>query len=53
MTRLRYALVAAVPVLALVAARAYLGYCYPGCAIWTIDNPEYLLFFCYLCGYVA
>lgn len=43
--------VAAVPMLALVAARATLGYCYPGCSIWSDSNPEWYLFLCYLCGY--
>ena len=51
MIRLRYALVAALPVLTLIAIRSvYLsGYCFPGCSIYTPDNPEFYLFLCYLC----
>jgi hypothetical protein len=47
--RLRFALAAAVPTLALVAARTVYGACYPLCAIYHEGNPEYWLFFCYLC----
>jgi hypothetical protein len=47
----RLALAAALAVLptlvfALVIAS---GYCYPGCIIWTPDDPQWILFFCYLC----
>jgi hypothetical protein len=49
MKRLRYALAAAVPMLALVAIRTYAA-CFPLCAIYNDSNPEWYLFFCYLCG---
>ncbi len=50
MRRVRYAVVAAVPLLAAVVVRAAFGACYPGCALWNDSNPEWYLFFCYLCG---
>lgn len=31
------------------AARANASTCYPPCAIWNDSNPEWYLFFCYLC----
>ncbi len=49
MRRLRYALVAAVPLLTLIAARAIYSNCFPLCAIYNDSNPEWYLFFCYLC----
>lgn len=53
MRRVRYALVAAVPMLAIVAARVYFGYCYPGCVVWDDSDPEWYMFFCYLCAMVS
>ena len=52
MRRLGFALLAALPTLAFVAARAYVA-CYPGCAMWTESNPEWYWFMCYLCAAVA
>ncbi len=49
MRRLRYALIAAAPTLALVAMRAAYGACFQLCAIYNESNPEYWLFFCHLC----
>lgn len=48
MRRLRFALLATLPALALVSLHAYTG-CYPGCVIWTDSNPELYVFLCYLC----
>ncbi len=50
MRRLRYALVAALPVLVAVGIRVAYSQCFPLCAIYNDGNPEWWLFLCYLCG---
>ncbi len=49
MKRVRYALVAALPLLYLAVLHAY-AQCFPLCAIYNDSNPEWYLFLCYLCG---
>ncbi len=50
MRRVKYALVAALPVLMAVAIRVVYSQCFPLCALYNDNNPEWYLFLCYLCG---
>ena len=42
--------VAAMPLIIAIVVRAAFGACFPLCAIYNENNPEWYLFLCYLCG---